>query len=72
MLIARIAWACEIGKEVDQHGVEIVPPSFDYKEGITSEPKHFPFRLTARSQARLDIVDRDLEILMAEDPLNDR
>ena len=34
ILIARIAWACDISKKIDRHGKEIAPPDYDYVTGF--------------------------------------
>jgi cytochrome P450 len=44
ILVARIAWACQIGK---QDGVEA--PLYDYTSGFNVQPKPFSFSLTSRS-----------------------
>ena len=52
ILIARIAWACEIRK---RPGVEV--PWYDYTVGFNTQPNPFVFDLEVRSEARRVVVD---------------
>lgn len=69
ILIARIAWACDLRKARDGEGKEITPPDYDYTAGFNVQPHWFPFELKVRSHERLEVVDRELERVMREDPL---
>ena len=72
ILIARIAWACDITKKTGRDGEEIDVPEYDYVAGFNVQPKPFPFELKARSPERWGIVKDAYEKEMANDPLKDR
>lgn len=72
ILIARIAWACDIQKARDQEGEEKPVPLYDYTEGFNTQPKWFPFNLQVRGEERLKIVKEQAEKARQEDPLKDR
>ncbi|KAK5717274.1 hypothetical protein LTR15_009167 [Elasticomyces elasticus] len=48
ILIARIAWCCDLSQAADASGKPIVPPSYDYVAGFNTHPRHFSFALKAR------------------------
>ncbi|KAK3069917.1 hypothetical protein LTR53_011379 [Teratosphaeriaceae sp. CCFEE 6253] len=60
ILIARIAWCCDITQQIDASGQRIVPPSYDYVAGFNTHPKPFPFELKAR-QDRMQVLERQYE-----------
>ena len=72
LLVARIAWACEMRKKVGGDGVEVEVPLYDYTSGFNVEPKHFAFDLEARSQERWNVVREAYEWEMERDPLKER
>jgi hypothetical protein len=72
LLVARIAWACNISKKRDASGHEINPPSYDYTHGFNVQPKWFPFDLKARSEDRERIVNEEAAKARQNDPLKDR
>ena len=72
MAVARIAWACNISKQIDESGKEFDVPLYDYKKGgINAQPYPFPFRLSARNQERLEVLKAALNILTEQDPLKE-
>lgn len=72
ILIARIAWACDIRKKTDENGKEVEVPLYDYCDGFNVQPNWFPFHLEVRSPARWEIVKQAYEREMANDPLKSR
>ncbi len=72
LLIARIAWACDIKKKVNGKGNVIEVPLYDYCDGFNVQPNWFPFDLKVRSEQRWDIVNEAYEREMANDPLKGR
>ena len=52
LLIARMAWACEIKK---RPGIEI--PWYDYTSGFNVQPKPFLFDLDPRNQEKGKLVE---------------
>ena len=52
LLVARIAWACEIRKKPD---IEI--PWYDYTSGFNVQPKPFVFELKPRSVEKERLVE---------------
>ena len=72
ILIARIAWACDIKKKIDGKGREIEVPLYDYCDGFNVQPNWFAFDLKARSEKRWQIVKEAYESEMANDPLKAR
>lgn len=67
ILVARIAWACNIFKKVD---VEV--PLYDYCAGFNVQPNWFAFDLQARSEEKRIIVERAMKEAFANDPLKGR
>ncbi|KAF2237881.1 cytochrome P450 [Viridothelium virens] len=57
LLVARIAWACDISKSRDEFENEIPVPDYDYISGFNTQPKWFPFNLRPRSARRQKMVD---------------
>ena len=72
ILIARIAWACNISKKVDKDGKEIEVPLYDYCDGFNVQPNWFPFDLKVRSERRWKVVEDAYQREMANDPLKSR
>jgi hypothetical protein len=72
LLVARIAWGCNISKKRDANGHEITPPSYDYTHGFNVQPNWFPFDLKARSEHRAKIVSEEAAQARHSDPLKDR
>ena len=72
ILVARIAWACDISKARDADGVEIEVPEYDYCAGFNAQPNHFSFDLKARSPERAAIVEHEMNEQMKNDPLAGR
>ncbi|TKA74677.1 hypothetical protein B0A55_04707 [Friedmanniomyces simplex] len=58
ILMARIAWCCDISQEVDANGRHVVPPEYDYVAGFNTHPKPFPFELKAQED-RLHVLETD-------------
>ena len=71
ILVARIAWACDISKKV-KDGKDVGVPLYDYVSGFNVQPNWFPFDLKARSEVRWKIVAMATEEAMANDPLKGR
>ena len=69
ILVARIAWACDISKKLDGAGKEIPVPDYEYTPGFNSQPKRFPFELRARSGQRQKIVEQVAREARRTDPL---
>lgn len=69
LLVARIAWACQISKARDGEGKEVNVPWYDYTAGFNVQPKWFPFELVARSGERKEMVRMAMEGGWREDPL---
>lgn len=68
--VARIAWACNISKQIDESGKEIDVALYDYvKGGINAQPNPFPFRLEPRSQHRVEVLRAALDTLTEQDSL---
>ena len=72
ILIARIAWACDIKKKLDEDGKEIEVPLYDYGDGLAVQPNWFHFDLKARSESRWQVVKEAYEREMDNDPLKAR
>ena len=72
LLIARIAWACDIGKKLDENGNAIDVPLYDYCDGFNVQPKRFPFELTVRDQGRGEALEREIGENERWDPLKGR
>jgi hypothetical protein len=72
LLVARIAWACDIGKKVDKDGKEVEVPMYDYSEGFNASPNWFSFDLKARSEERWKVVKEAYEWETKNDPLRNR
>lgn len=72
ILVARIAWACNISKKIDSDGKEVEVPLYDYVSGFNVQPNWFAFDLKVRSEERWDIVKEAYEHEMANDPLKGR
>ncbi|EON62419.1 hypothetical protein W97_01641 [Coniosporium apollinis CBS 100218] len=72
LLVARIAWACQISKARDGEGKEVNVPWYDYTAGLNVQPKWFPFELAARSAERKEMVRMAMEEGRSEDPLRGR
>lgn len=72
ILVARIAWACDIAKKVGPDGREIDVPLYDYVSGFNVQPKPFAFDLRVRSQKRWDVVQREYMNGQRDDPLGIR
>lgn len=72
LLIARIAWACDIRKAQDENHEERPVPLYDYTVGFNAQPKWFPFDLQVRSEERQKIVKEEAEKARQEDPLKNR
>lgn len=69
ILVARIAWACNLAKKVDADGNEVDVPLYDYVSGFNVHPKPFKFDLRARSEERWEVVQREYESGRKRDPL---
>ena len=69
LLAARMAWSLDISKAKDKDGKEITPPLYDYTAGFNCQPNFFPFDAKARSEARRDIIEKDLKRNAENDPL---
>ncbi|KAK5126620.1 hypothetical protein LTR85_009554 [Meristemomyces frigidus] len=72
LLVARIAWACNIKRKVGKDGKLVEVPLYDYVSGFNVQPEWFAFDLTVRSEERYKIVMEAHEMEMAADPLKDR
>ena len=72
LLVARIAWACDIRKKIGSDGKEIEVPLYDYVPGFNVQPNRFAFDLRARSQERWRVVKASYEWEMDNDPLKSR
>lgn len=72
LLIARIAWACDIGKKTDSSGEEVPVPLYDYVSGFNVQPNRFAFDLKARGEQRWRIIKEAHEMEMENDPLKAR
>ena len=53
LLVARMAWACEIQK---RPGFEV--PLYDYTSGFNVQPMPFVFDLKARSETKGEMIER--------------
>lgn len=69
ILVARIAWACDIKKKIDVGGMEIDVPLYDYVSGFNVQPKPFVFDLQARTEERWQVVLREYKKGQQSDPL---
>ena len=69
LLASRIAWACDLKKAKGKDGMEIDPPLYEYTSGFNAQPEFFEFDLNVRSQARMDVINRDLQHNAENDPL---
>ena len=72
LLIARIAWACDIYMAESENGKPFVPPLYDYTAGFNVQPKWFPFKLTARNSEKLKVVEDEAVRNAEQDPLKGR
>ncbi|KAF2095712.1 cytochrome P450 [Rhizodiscina lignyota] len=72
LLIARIAWACEVKKKTLATGEEEEVPLYDYTAGFNAQPKWFPFDLKVRGDERLKIANEEAEMARERDPLKGR
>ena len=72
VLIARIAWACDIKKKVGKDGKEVDVPMYDYCDGFNVQPNWFAFDLKVRSEGRWRIVEEAYRREMENDPLKSR
>ena len=72
LLIARIAWACDIQKKVDEKGNIVEVPLYDYCDGFNVQPNWFAFDLKVRSEKRWTVVKDAYEREMTNDPLKER
>ncbi|KAK4545451.1 hypothetical protein LTR36_002801 [Oleoguttula mirabilis] len=72
ILVARIAWACDIKKKTGSDGKQVEVPLYDYVSGFNVQPKWFAFDLSARSEERWQVVKEAYEWEMEHDPLKDR
>ncbi|KAK5411735.1 hypothetical protein LTR90_008109 [Exophiala xenobiotica] len=62
IIVARVGWACNISKSVDQvTGRGITPPEYDYVKGMNTEPHEFPFELKSRSPERWKILEDEAQ-----------
>jgi hypothetical protein len=52
LVIARLVWAFDFGRAVDEKGKEIVPDQDDLVGGLLVQPRPFKLRITPRSEAR--------------------
>ncbi|KAK4107197.1 cytochrome P450 [Canariomyces notabilis] len=52
LVIARLVWAFDFGRAVDENGREIVPDQDDLVGGLLVQPRPFKMRITPRSEAR--------------------
>lgn len=60
--IAKLLWAFDIELPVDRvTGQKIVPDPHDYKEGISHTPSPFQVIFKPRSQAHIDVINRDVQ-----------
>lgn len=72
ILVARVAWACDISKKIGKDGNEVEVPLYDYVEGFNVQPNWFAFDLKVRNEERWNLVQRAYEMEMENDPLKDR
>lgn len=59
--IARLLWAFDVEKEVDEQGEPVWPDANELTEGGLVQPKSFPARIKPRSEERADAVRREWE-----------
>ncbi|KAF7197168.1 Cytochrome P450 monooxygenase [Pseudocercospora fuligena] len=68
LLVAQIAWACDVRKKVE--GIEEVSvPLESFKDAMFLEPEMFQFHLTARSHERMELIAKATELSKEGDPL---
>ena len=72
ILVARIAWACDITKKVGRDGKVIDVPHYNYVSGFNVQPEPFAFNLKARSEERWKVVSEEYETGRRNDPLRNR
>ena len=72
LLVARIAWACNIRKSRNEKGGEQAVPLYSYTAGFNTQPNWFPFDLQVRSDGRLKIVREEAERARQQDPMRNR
>lgn len=72
ILVARIAWACNLSKKTGADGKEVEVLLYDYVSGFNVQPKPFAFDLKARSEERWKVVEREYEQGRQNDPLRTR
>jgi len=72
ILVARIAWACDIRKKIGSDGKEVEVPLYDYVPGFNVQPIWFAFDLKARSEERWKIVQEEYRTEIENDPLRSR
>ena len=70
--VARIAWACNVGRKTGSDGKEMEVPLYDYVSGFNVQPNWFPFDLKVRSEERWRIVQQEYHREMDNDPLKSR
>ncbi|KAL2844365.1 cytochrome P450 [Aspergillus pseudoustus] len=66
IIVARVSWACNIRTAVDGSGKEIIPPEYDYVNGLNTEPHDFEFDLTCRSPEHQEVLEREAEKAIQE------
>ncbi|KAJ7614009.1 cytochrome P450 [Roridomyces roridus] len=57
--IARILWAFNLGKALDEHGNEIDVDTMAYTDGFNSMPRPFRIQITPRSAGHIAIIERE-------------
>lgn len=59
--IARLLWAFNLEKAVDERGEDIVPDPDELSQGLLVHPKSFPARITPRSERHAELVRKEWE-----------
>ena len=73
LFVARVAWACQIGKRIDPptgEGMDV--PLYDYTAGFNTRPMPFGFALKARDEKRLELLRKVVEAGKLADPLRSK
>ncbi|KAJ2903847.1 O-methylsterigmatocystin oxidoreductase 3 [Zalerion maritima] len=70
LLVMLVGWGCRITRaKSGDGGEEVVPPEYDFVDGFNVGPKRFEFELRGRSEERDEMVRREWERIVREDPL---
>lgn len=59
--VARLLWAFDIRKGLNEEGEEVVPDPEKLTAGFVVQPQRFPARITPRSQRHAAVLQRDWE-----------